>query len=65
MLTTRVPTPGTLVYQALINTIIGHEANAEELFGKNLPRLQELKKVYDPKNVFQKWHNLLIPSTAR
>jgi FAD/FMN-containing dehydrogenase len=53
------------VYQALTNTIIGHEANAEELFGKNLPRLQELKKVYDPKNVFQKWHNLLIPSTAR
>ncbi|KAJ6028033.1 hypothetical protein N7540_003609 [Penicillium herquei] len=39
----------------------GHEANAKELFGENLPRLQELKMQYDPKNMFKKWHNLLIP----
>ena len=48
-----------------INTLIGRETNAKELFGDNLPRLQELKKLYDPNNVFQKWHNLFIPSTAR
>ncbi|KAJ5378311.1 uncharacterized protein N7496_005720 [Penicillium cataractarum] len=41
----------------------GHEANAQELFGDNLPRLQDLKKHYDPKNMFQKWHNLLIPTS--
>lgn len=54
-----------LMKGTLTDTIVGHEANAEELFGKNLPRLQKLKKVYDPKNMFQKWHNLLIPSTTR
>lgn len=47
------------------HTILGHKANADELFGDNLPRLRELKKLYDPKNMFQKWHNLLIPSSAR
>ncbi|GLI72316.1 hypothetical protein PoHVEF18_000486 [Penicillium ochrochloron] len=43
----------------------GHEANAQELFGDNLPRLQKLKKQYDPKNMFQKWHNLLTPTSPR
>ena len=28
---------------------------AEGLFGKNYPRLQELKKKYDPENIFNKW----------
>ena len=28
---------------------------AEALFGKNYPRLQELKKKYDPENIFNKW----------
>ncbi|KAH8689151.1 putative FAD binding oxidoreductase [Talaromyces proteolyticus] len=38
----------------------GYETNAKELFGDNLPRLQELKKKYDPNNVFRKWHDLLV-----
>ena len=28
---------------------------AAALFGKNYPRLQELKKKYDPENIFNKW----------
>lgn len=46
------------------DTHLGHEANAQELFGDNLPRLQELKRRYDPKNMFQKWHNLLVPTRS-
>lgn len=38
---------------------LGHEANAEELLGDNLPRLQELNELDDPKNMFQKWHNTI------
>ncbi|KAF7712508.1 (R)-6-hydroxynicotine oxidase [Penicillium ucsense] len=52
------------INKPITDSIAGHEGDAKELFGKNLPRLQELKKIYDPKNMFQKWHNLLIPSTA-
>lgn len=37
---------------------LGHDASAKDLFGDNLPRLQELKMKYDPTNVFRKWHNL-------
>ncbi|KAL2869385.1 FAD-binding oxidoreductase [Aspergillus lucknowensis] len=37
----------------------GHDFGAKYLFGDNLPRLQELKRLYDPHNVFRKWHNLL------
>lgn len=44
--------------------LLGHDSNAQELFGDNLPRLQELKKHYDPKNMFQKWHNLLVPTSS-
>ena len=29
--------------------------NAEALFRVNYPRLQGLKKKYDPKNIFNKW----------
>lgn len=37
---------------------VGHEARAQDLFGDNLLRIQELKKRYDPKNVFRKWHDM-------
>ncbi|KAL3463549.1 hypothetical protein BJX64DRAFT_116564 [Aspergillus heterothallicus] len=37
----------------------GHEYGAKYLFGPNLPRLQEVKRKYDPANVFHKWHNLV------
>ncbi|KAJ6133711.1 hypothetical protein N7523_000033 [Penicillium sp. IBT 18751x] len=43
----------------------GHESNARELFGDNLPRLQQLKMLYDPNNMFQKWHNLHIPANSK
>jgi FAD/FMN-containing dehydrogenase len=29
--------------------------NAAVLFGEKYPRLQELKKKYDPENIFNKW----------
>ncbi|RAL00843.1 FAD-binding oxidoreductase [Aspergillus ibericus CBS 121593] len=40
----------------------GHEISAQSLFGDNLPRLQEIKRKYDPQNVFRKWHDL-VPQT--
>ncbi|KKK13296.1 hypothetical protein P175DRAFT_0542011 [Aspergillus ochraceoroseus IBT 24754] len=43
----------------------GHEVGAKYLFGSNLPRLQELKKIYDQHNVFHKWHNLLSHTEVR
>ncbi|KAI0052752.1 FAD-binding domain-containing protein [Auriscalpium vulgare] len=33
----------------------GSRASAEKLFGENYPRLQQLKKKYDPANLFSKW----------
>lgn len=38
---------------------VGHEIGATYLFRDNLPRLQALKKKYDPHNVFSKWHDLV------
>ncbi|KOS20232.1 6-hydroxy-D-nicotine oxidase [Escovopsis weberi] len=35
------------------------ELRARELFGVNYPRLVELKKKFDPENMFRSWHNLL------
>ncbi|GLA51462.1 hypothetical protein AnigIFM63604_008059 [Aspergillus niger] len=35
------------------------DGRAKDVYGDNLPRLQKLKKQYDPKNVFKKWLNLL------
>jgi hypothetical protein len=40
------------------NMIAGHDLPIEAIFGDNLPRLRELKKKYDPNNIFKKWHNL-------
>jgi hypothetical protein len=31
----------------------------EKVFGANTKRLIELKKKYDPENLFFRWHNLL------
>ncbi|KAE8356747.1 hypothetical protein BDV28DRAFT_65207 [Aspergillus coremiiformis] len=42
----------------------GHEANATELFGDNLPRLQTLKMQYDPDNVFKKWHDMFLHTSV-
>jgi hypothetical protein len=44
----------------LLNKSLGNEANPREIFGDNLPRLQNLKIKYDPGNVFRKWHDLFL-----
>ncbi|KAL4819004.1 hypothetical protein BDW67DRAFT_173889 [Aspergillus spinulosporus] len=41
----------------------GHDFATSYLFGRNLPRLQQLKKIYDPYNAFRKWQNLLSSPT--
>ncbi|OJJ65580.1 hypothetical protein ASPBRDRAFT_201695 [Aspergillus brasiliensis CBS 101740] len=37
----------------------GHEGGATQLFMDDLPRLQDLKRKYDPYNLFCKSHNLI------
>jgi hypothetical protein len=36
-----------------------YPSTPEKVFGANTPRLIELKKKYDPQNLFFRWHNLL------
>ncbi|UNI23948.1 hypothetical protein JDV02_009735 [Purpureocillium takamizusanense] len=45
------------------NNYDGEYLGPERAFGHNLPRLQELKKKYDPENVFCKWHSVW-PTTS-
>jgi FAD/FMN-containing dehydrogenase len=40
------------------NNIIGHDVHIDAIFGNNLARLRELKKKYDPQNIFRHWHNI-------
>ncbi|KAG8810107.1 hypothetical protein FRC17_003087, partial [Serendipita sp. 399] len=35
------------------------EASARALYGPNYPRLQQLKKKYDPNMVFKSWYPIL------
>lgn len=49
----------------MTNKIAGHDLPIEAIFGDNLPRLRELKKKYDPNNIFKKWHNLNTPTDTR
>ncbi|KAE8355133.1 hypothetical protein BDV28DRAFT_155637 [Aspergillus coremiiformis] len=42
----------------------GHNTDVKDIFGENLERLQQLKKIYDPNNVFRKWHDLLHLKTG-
>jgi FAD/FMN-containing dehydrogenase len=46
------------------NIIIGRGPPIEAIFGKNLPRLQELKTKYDPHNTFRQWHNIIASIDA-
>jgi hypothetical protein len=47
------------------NKIAGHDLPMEAIFGDHLPRLRELKKKYDPNNMFKKWHNLNTSTITR
>lgn len=38
---------------------VEHQVGAKGVFGVNAERLLELKKIYDPANVFRSWHDLL------
>ncbi|PYI16227.1 FAD binding oxidoreductase [Aspergillus violaceofuscus CBS 115571] len=48
------PRRGTGIYA----NYAGHDASSKILFGDNFPRLQELKKKYDPHSTFDKWHRI-------
>lgn len=47
--------------KAMTNKIAGHDLPIAAIFGDNLPRLRELKKKYDPHNIFRKWHDINEP----
>ncbi|RAL12632.1 FAD-binding oxidoreductase [Aspergillus homomorphus CBS 101889] len=53
------PTQGTGIYA----NYAGHEVSTETIFGLNYPRLQELKKKFDPHNTFNKWHRIRVPQS--
>jgi hypothetical protein len=45
----------------VVNANIGSgDEKVQSLFGDNLPRLKELKKVYDPKCIFDKWYAIRL-----
>ncbi|OAQ86046.1 FAD linked oxidase domain-containingprotein [Purpureocillium lilacinum] len=46
------------------NNYDGEFLGPERAFGHNLSRLQELKKKYDPENVFCKWHSVWPAASA-
>ncbi|KAM0247699.1 hypothetical protein ACHAP5_003946 [Fusarium lateritium] len=54
-------TAGSHWSQGPVGVYINIEADSispQDAWGANLPRLRELKKKYDPRNVFNKWHGI-------
>ena len=47
-----------LTFSRYINLCHGDEP-LEEVYGDSLPRLRELKRVWDPENRFNQWFNIL------
>lgn len=47
----------TMPIDGMANWIIANDAPVRAVFGENVSRLREIKKKYDPYNMFGKWHN--------